>query len=116
MNQVQLMGNVTKDIELRESAAGMKYVQFTLAVNSSHAKDTTNFIDIVAFDKQAELLSQYVNKGRKIGVEGYLNQSQYIDKDGNKKNSLKVVLTHLEFIDRKKDLVTPEEEIAVSKE
>lgn len=113
MNQVQLMGNVTADIELREAATGKKYAQFTLAVKSRSTKDITNFIDIVAFDKQAELLSQYVKKGRKIGVEGYLNQSQYIDKEGNKRNALKVILTHLEFIDRRKDGA---EEVAASKE
>ncbi len=114
MNQVNLMGNVTKDIELREAATGMKYAQFAIAVNSRSTKATTNFIDIVAFNKQAEILSQYVKKGSKICVEGHLNDSQYIDQEGNKRNTLKVILDHFEFADKKKNITS--EEIAVSEE
>lgn len=114
MNQVQLMGNVTADIELKEAATGKKYVQFTLAVNARSEK--TNFIDMVAFDKLAETLSQYVKKGRKIAVEGRLSQSQYIDKEGNKRNTLKVILSDFEFLDHKKVGSTSEEEVAIAKQ
>lgn len=113
MNQVQLMGNVTADIELKEAATGKKYAQFTLAVNAKG--DNTNFIDMVAFDKLAEILSQYIKKGRKIAVEGRLSQSQYIDKEGNKRNTLKVIVSDFEFLDHKKADSTSQDEVAISK-
>ena len=115
MNQVQLMGNVTTDIELKEAATGKKYVQFTLAVNSRSEREVTNFIDMVAFDRLAEILSQYAKKGNKIAVEGRLSQSQYIDKEGNKRNTLKVILSDFEFLDHKKVGSKTEDEVAISK-
>lgn len=115
MNQVNLMGNVTKDIELQEAATGTKYVQFRIAVHTRSEKANANFIDIVAFNKQAEILSQYVKKGSRICIEGHLTDSQYIDYEGNKRNTLKVILDHFEFADTKKE-VADQEEIAASKE
>lgn len=115
MNQVQLIGNVTKDIELRESAGGTKYVQFTIGVHSSRANATTNFIDIIAFSRQAEILSQYAYKGCKLCISGRLNNSQYIDHEGNKRNTLKVILENFEFADKNKKAATTQE-VAVTSE
>ena len=116
MNQVHLIGNITRDLELKEAATGTKYVQFAIAVDSKSADGHTNFIDVVAFNKQAELLTQYTDKGKKIEIEGHLNYSQYIDKDGNKRNTLKVILDRFELVDKKENTSPQGEEIAASTE
>ena len=92
MNEVHLIGGITRDIELKVAASGVKYAQFTLAVDSGFKKVTTNYIDIVAFHEQAEEISQHGKKGTKLSIDGHLSQSQYMDQEGNKHNTLKVIL------------------------
>lgn len=114
MNQVHLIGNITREIELRESAAGTKYVQFTIAVNSGVKKIITNYIDIVAFNKYAEQLATVGKKGTKLCVDGHLNQAQYMDHEGNTRNSLKVILESFSVINKKSEVPDQGEEVAAS--
>lgn len=103
MNKVQLLGNVTRDIELKESAQNNKYAQFTLAVNRYAGGQTqTDFIDVVAFGRQAEILGEYGHKGLKLAVNGRLSSGQYVNKEGIKVNTLKVTLENFEFAGRPK--------------
>ena len=72
MNQGNLMGNVTRDFELKESTGHHKYVQFVLAVNPvGNREKEADFVNMVAFGSQAEILSSYAQKGTKLAVSGH---------------------------------------------
>lgn len=107
MNNVNLVGRVTRDMELKVSKCGSKvYTYFTLAVNRYAGREkgqVTDFIDIVAFDKQAETLSKYVSKGDKIAVNGRLDTGSYEGADGMKKYFSKVLLDDFSFMGNKID-------------
>lgn len=105
MNRVSLVGNVVRDLELKKfNDDKSAYVQFTLAVHDysySKAEKSATFINIVAFGKKAEILSQYTAKGRKLAVEGKIETGSYIDKDGVKKYIANIILQDFEFVDSK---------------
>lgn len=97
MNNVQLLGRLTKDVELRVSQKTKKnFAYFTLAVKNG---EEAIFIDCVAFDKLAETIEKYVKKGNRLLVEGSLNVSSYTDKDGNNKKSTNVFVNKITFIE-----------------
>lgn len=112
MNNVILLGRLTKDVELKISEKTKKnYAMFSLAIPNG---ENTNFIDCIAFDKVAETINVYVKKGNRLLVEGSLNISTYTDKDGNTRKSTNVMVSKITFIEtlpkkeQKKDKV-PEE-------
>ena len=101
-NQVLLTGRLTKDAELSFlPGTGMPKVVFTLAVDRNYQKDKNNkkvdFIPAEMIGKHVEKLSQYLTKGKMIGVEGELNIDQY-EKNGEKKSFTKVKVDRLEFL------------------
>ena len=107
-NKVILAGNLTRDPELRYLPKGTAVAQFTLAVNrtwkseSGESKEEVNFVDVEAFGRQAEVIAQYMRKGRPLLVEGRLKQDSWEDKTTHqKRNKLKVVLESFSFIDSK---------------
>ena len=95
MNNVQLLGRLTKDVEIKTKGE-MKFCQFTLAVQNGEKAD---FIDCIAFDKLAETISKYVKKGNRLLIEGRINVSTYEDKDGNTKKSTTVFISRITFIE-----------------
>ena len=104
-NKVILMGNVTRDPELRYTPKGMAIAKFGLAVNrtwrneAGETKEEVTFVDIDAFTKQAETIGQYVKKGRALLVEGRLRLDQWDDKQtGQKRSKLGVVLESFQFV------------------
>jgi single-strand DNA-binding protein len=104
-NKVILMGNLTRDPELRYTPSGMAIASFGIAINrrkrdqDGNQKDEVTFVDITAFDKQAELIGQYFQKGKGIHLEGRLKFDQWDDKNtGQKRSKLGVVLDRFEFI------------------
>ena len=101
MNNVNLIGRLTKDIELRRSATGTAIVTNNLAVQRD--KDTTDFIPLVFLSKQAEILTLHVNKGSRIGIEGKLQTRSYEDKMGQKRFVMEVLVFRVEFLDKKKE-------------
>jgi single-strand DNA-binding protein len=109
MNRVYLIGRVTRDLELQHFGTDERnYVRFTLAVdeyNSATKENTTNFIDIVAFDRKAEILSQYITKGRKLSIEGKLRTGSYLDKNNSKKYAVDIILEDFNFIDNKPNVI-----------
>lgn len=107
MNQVNLIGNLTKDLELRATSTGTNITSFNLAVRRD--KDNTDFIPCSAFGKTAELLSKYCSKGSKLAITGTLRQSSYTDKEGNKKSSMSVLVSSIEMLDSKKKEESKEE-------
>ena len=104
-NKVYLIGNLTRDPELRVTPKGTAICQFGLAVNrqfkdeSGALRDDTTFVDIEAWGKQGETISKYCQKGRPLFVEGRLKLDQWEDKaSGQKRSKLKVVLEGFQFL------------------
>ncbi len=105
VNKVFLLGNLTRDPELRVTPKGTAICQFGLAVNrqfkdeSGAMRDDTTFVDIEAWGKQGETISKYCTKGRPLFVEGRLKLDQWEDKtSGQKRSKLKVVLEGFQFL------------------
>lgn len=104
-NKVYLIGNLTRDPELRVTPKGTAICQFGLAVNrqfkdeSGTVRDETTFVDIEAWGRQGETISKYCTKGRPLFVEGRLKFDQWEDKtSGQKRSKLKVVLEGFQFL------------------
>lgn len=109
-NKVILLGNLTRDPELRYTPKGTAVARLGLAVNRSYktdsgeTKEETTFIDVDAWGKQAELISQYLRKGNPLFVEGRLKLDQWDDKQtGQKKSKLGVVLEGFQFLGGRAD-------------
>jgi single-strand DNA-binding protein len=99
MNNVNLLGRVVKDIELKGNDT--KFCSFTLAVNRK-VKDESDFISCKAFGKTAEILSQYVQKGQLIAIDGRIQTGSY-EKEGNKIYTTDVIVTSFYFTGKGKD-------------
>ncbi|HHX62327.1 MAG TPA: single-stranded DNA-binding protein [Epulopiscium sp.] len=102
MNNINILGRLTKDPEVRysQSAAPVAVVNFSLAVNRRFKKQgeqDVDFINCVAFGKTGELIDQYVKKGEQLAVTGRLAIEQY-EKDGQKRTSTKVVVEAISFV------------------
>lgn len=107
-NKVMLIGNLTRDPELRVTPRGTSICQFGLAVNrqfkdeSGATRDETTFVDVEAWGKQGELINKYLNKGSSCFVEGRLRFDQWDDKQsGQKRSKLKVVVENVQFLGAK---------------
>ena len=105
-NKVILAGNLTRDPELRYTPSGKAITKFSLAVNRNWTTDTgekkeeVTFVEIDSFGRQAEVIAQYMKKGRPLLVEGRLKLDQWDDKQtGQKRSRLGVVLESFSFID-----------------
>jgi len=103
-NKVYLMGNLTRDPEVRTTPAGLKIAKFGLAVNrryrtrDNELKEETTFVDIDAFGAQAETLERYCQKGSPLFVEGRLRLDQWQTSNGDNRSKLNVVLENFQFI------------------
>lgn len=95
MNQVSLLGNLTKTPELKQAKeTKIPYTQFTLAVDEKHNKKDkkTYFIDIIAFHKKAITLARYAKKGQQVLVQGKIVSDSFMNKEGEKVYTTKVLL------------------------
>ena len=107
MNQIVLMGRLTRDPELRHTQTGTAVSSFSLAVDRGFtSKDggerQTDFIDIVAWRNTAEFVSKYFVKGQMAAVTGRLQIRDWTDKDNNKRRSAEVIADNVYFTDSKK--------------
>ena len=107
MNQVVLMGRLTRDPELRHTQSGTAVASFTLAVDRGYASRDggdrqTDFIDCVAWRNTAEFVSKYFVKGQMAAVTGRLQIRDWTDRDGNKRRSAEVVVDNVYFTESKK--------------
>jgi single-strand DNA-binding protein len=105
LNKVFLMGNLTRDPELRVTPKGTPICQFSLAINrkfkmeSGESREEVIYVDVEAWGKQGETIAKYVTKGRPLFVEGRLRLDQWEDKNTKEKRSrMKVVLEQFEFL------------------
>ena len=108
LNQIVLMGRLTRDPELRRTGTGVAVASFTLAVDRDFGgrdggEKETDFIDIVAWRNTAEFVSRYFSKGRMAVVSGRLQIRNWTDKEGNKRRSAEVVADNVYFGDSKRD-------------
>ena len=105
MNKVVLVGRLTAKPELRYTASNTAFTRFSVAVNrnftNADGKRDADFINVVAWRKQAETISKYFDKGNLIALEGRLQTGSYDDKDGNKRYTVDVALDNFEFVESK---------------
>jgi single-strand DNA-binding protein len=99
INQVILMGRLTRDPELRTTPNGKSVCSFSLAVDRAFSQDdSADFFDITAWEKLGELVNQYLSKGRRCLVQGRLQQRTW-EQDGQKRSKVDVVATDVTFLD-----------------
>lgn len=101
MNNTVFMGRATSSIELKQTQAGRSVVNFSLAVKRPYTKDTTDFFNICAWEKTAELIARYVKKGDQICIRGYLTNREWQDKQGNKRISTEIIAEEISFAGNK---------------
>lgn len=102
-NKVILLGNLTRDPELRVTPKGTAVCQFGMAVNrvyrsGDETQEETTFVDLEAWGKQAEIISKYVNKGNPLFVEGRLKFDSWESKEGEKRSKLKVIVENMQLM------------------
>ncbi|HEY5425967.1 MAG TPA: single-stranded DNA-binding protein [Candidatus Tumulicola sp.] len=102
-NRVILVGNLTRDPEIRYTQSGKGVTKFTLAVNNPRNKEETTFVDIVAWDRLGETCNTYLKKGMNALVEGRLVIRSYDDKDGNKRKATEVVIDNMQMLGSRRD-------------
>lgn len=107
INRVNISGNLTRDPELRSTAAGTSVLTFGVAVNdrrrnpkTNEWEDYPNFVDCVVFGSRAEPLQKFLAKGAKVAIEGKLRWSQW-EKDGQKRSKLEVIVDEVEFLSQR---------------
>ncbi len=105
MNKVLLVGRITAKPELRYTNTNTAFLRFTIAVNrtftNADGKREADFINVVAWRKQAETIAKFFDKGNLIGIEGRLQTGSYDDRDGNKRYTMDVALDNFEFVEGK---------------
>ena len=100
INQVILMGRLTRDPEMRTTTTGKTIASFSLAVDRVGQDDQADFFDVTAWEKLGELVNQYLSKGRRCLVQGRLRQDSWDDKEtGKKRSRVEVVATDVTFLD-----------------
>lgn len=107
LNKVMLMGNLTRDPELRYTPNNTAVANLGMAINrtwfnkqTNEKQDETTFVDLEAWGRTAEVLNQYLKKGRPLYVEGRLKLDQWQDKEsGGNRSKLKIVIESFEFLD-----------------
>ena len=107
LNKIMLIGNLGKDPEMNYTQNGTALTKFSLAVSRSYKtssgekRDETEWFNIVAWDKLAELCNQYLHKGSKAYIEGRVSQRKYTDKNGIERYAFDVVASDMEMLSPK---------------
>mgnify|MGYP002796536441 CR=1 FL=1 len=98
MNRVIIIGNLTKDVELRKTSSGKSVSTITVAVND---RDKTVYVDCVLWDKSAENTEKYCGKGSKVGIEGRLDFQEWKDRQGNQRRKTVIAVERITFLSTK---------------
>ena len=115
LNKVMLMGNLTRDVDLRKLQSGTVVGDVGLAVNrrwkddSGQQREEVTFVDLECWNRTAENMSKYLSKGRPVFIEGRLKLDQWKDKDGSNRSKLKVVVESFQFVDSKQQGEQPDQ-------
>jgi single-strand DNA-binding protein len=97
MNRVNLIGNLATDVELREVGEDKKVASFLLAVGRGGRDAGADFVGVSVWDRQAELCAEYLTKGRRIGLDGYLKSRNW-EEDGRRRRVVEVVGQRIDFL------------------
>jgi single-strand DNA-binding protein len=103
-NKVLLMGNLTRDPELRYTPSGKAVADISIAINrrtktaDGEQRDSVVFVEVTVWDRQAEVINEYFSKGQPIFIEGRLSLDEWTTKEGERRSKLRVVLERFEFI------------------
>lgn len=106
LNKVMMIGNLTRDPEMRYLPSGQGVASFSIALNRAYQspqgekKEEVSFIRVVAWAKLAEICSQYLKKGNPVFVEGRLQSRSWEAQDGTKKSTVEVVATNIQFLNK----------------
>lgn len=106
LNKVMIIGNLTRDPEMRTTTSGQNVTSFGVATSrvwkdaAGAKQEKTEFHNIVAWGKLAEICSQYLAKGRKVYVEGYLQTREWDGQDGSKRNRTEIIAENMIILDR----------------
>ncbi|OUU43776.1 MAG: single-stranded DNA-binding protein [Verrucomicrobia bacterium TMED56] len=109
LNKVLLIGNLTRDPDIRMLSNGRPVCNFGLALNRNYKdsegnrKEEVTFVDVECYGPRAEAIGRFFSKGRSIFVEGRLKLDQWESKEGEKRSAIRVVLDNFEFVDSKQD-------------
>lgn len=101
MNNVSLVGRLTRDPEIKTTNSGSTYARFSIAVDRRGKDAGTDFINIVAFGKTSEFIERYFRKGQRIGINGRIQTGNYEGKDGKKVYTFDVIAENVEFVESK---------------
>lgn len=110
MNHVALIGNLTRDPDMRYTQSGTATCSFTIAINRMKSKDgtqKTDYIPVVAWRSLAETCGRYLAKGRKVAVMGAIQTRTYDAKDGTKRYVTEVIANNVEFLSPKQQEQAP---------
>lgn len=105
LNKVLLIGNLTRDPEVRMMSSGRPVCNFGIALNRSYKdsegnkREEVTFVDVECFGPRAEAVGRFFSKGRPIFIEGRLKLDQWESKEGEKRSAIRVVLDNFEFVD-----------------
>ncbi len=109
LNRVTLVGRLTRDPELRHTSGGQAVCSIRLAVTSrgrddaGNWTDKSNFFDVTVFGRQAETATNYLSKGRRVGVDGRLSWREWEAQDGGKRQTVEVIANDIFFLDSRGD-------------
>ena len=109
MNSINIIGTMTRDVELKYLPSGTAAGSFAIAVNQDYKNqagqkvEKTSFFDVKVIGKQAEIINQYFHKGSRIGLTGSLEQETWTAQDGTNRSRVIIKLESFSFIDRKSD-------------
>ena len=102
MNNIQLLGRITKDLERKVTQSGKSVCSFDIAVTRKFDKEVTDFIPCVAWNKTCETMCKFVKKGQLIAIDGSLYTRKYEDKNGNNRTAYEVNVNNFYFAESKK--------------
>ena len=102
MNNIQLLGRISKDLELKTTTSGKSVCSFDIAVTRKFNKEITDFIPCTVWDKTAEIMCKFVKKGQLIAIDGSLYTRKYEDKNGNNRTAYEVNVNNFYFAESKK--------------
>ena len=112
LNRIVLIGRLVADAEFRVTGGGTPVASFTIAVDrnfkNQQGEVETDFIDIVVWRKQAEILSKWLNKGRMVAVDGRLQIRKYQNQEGQNRYKTEVIAERVQFLDRPKNQQSPD--------
>ena len=107
LNVVAIMGRLARDPELRQTTTGKNVASFRIACDrgrrDANGQSQADWIDVVAWDRQAEFVCKYFHKGQLAAVQGSIQTRSYTDKDGNKRKAFEIVAESVHFAESKKD-------------